>query len=124
MQRKDELLADSRLKKLGILPKIYHFDVVIEPFRGITIADAQRSWNDVRMSIEDILSTSLLAIRHERSTMMLKELHERGIYGVAICELRDQHNRQRGRTIAKGRLWKHLKLRYHLAKKDKGAIAK
>jgi hypothetical protein len=46
-----------------------------------------------------------------QASYLLRNLaHNRHIYGVAICDRRDQFNRQRGRIIAKGRLLKHLKL--------------
>jgi hypothetical protein len=109
MKKRDERLADSRLEKMGIEPRIYHFTVSIWPFRAITIANVEWSWGAVRRIIDYILADVVSRFEHERSTMMLRELRDRGIYGVSICEQRDQLNRQRGRTIAKGRLWKHLK---------------
>jgi hypothetical protein len=109
MKKRDEQLADSRLEKMGIAPSIYHFDVPVYPFRAITIADTQWGWDVVRKMIEGIVTGPVSKVIHERSTLMMQELHDRGIYGVAICDARDQLNRQRGRTIAKGRLWKHLK---------------
>lgn len=108
MKKKDEMLVDLRLKKMGIEPRIYHFAVSVWPFRVITIANTGWSWGAVRRIIDQIFVNVILRFEHERSTMMLQELRDRGIYGVSICEQRDQLNRQRGRTIAKGRLWKHL----------------
>ena len=108
MKKRDEKLVDSRLEKMGIEPRIYHFEVSVWPFRMITIANTRWNWGEVRRIIDFILANVVSRFEHERSTMMLQELRNRGIYGVAICEQRDQLNRQRGRTIAKGRLWKHL----------------
>lgn len=108
MKKRDERLADSRLQNMGIVPKIYHFEIPLHPIRAITIADHLRSWEEVRQIIDDILC-KLLSLQYDRSTLLKKGLHKKGIYGVAICEQRDQLNRQRGRTIAKGRLWKHEK---------------
>ena len=110
MKKKDEKLVDLRLKKMGIEPRIYHFAVSIWPFRMITIANPDWSWGAVMRIIDIILADVISRFEHNRSTMMLQELRDRGICGVAICEQRDQLNRQRGRTIAKGRLWKHLKM--------------
>lgn len=109
MKKKDETLVDSRLEKIGIVPSIYHFDEDIGPFKAITIVDNNKTWKDVRKSLEVILFFVLSTVPHEKATRLRKELCERGIYGVAICDGRDSFNRQRGRTIAKGRLWKHLK---------------
>ena len=108
MKKRDERLADSRLEKMGVSPKIYLFEMPVYPFRAITIADNLRSWTDVQQIIDVILS-KVFQVQYDRSTLMKEGLHEKGIYGVSICEQRDQLNRQRGRTIAKGRLWKHLK---------------
>jgi hypothetical protein len=109
MKKRDEKLVDSRLEKMGIEPRIYHFKVSVWPFRAITIATTGWSWGAVRRIIDQILANVISRFEHERSTTLLQELRNRGIYGVSICEQRDQLNRQRGRTIAKGRLWKHLK---------------
>lgn len=108
-EKKDEKLADARLKQLGVTPRIYHFEKDTGPFTAITIADTRWSWDEMRRIIDFILSSVISRFEHERSSMMRQELRDRHIYGVAICDYRDQLNRQRGRTIAKGRLWKHLK---------------
>ncbi len=42
------------------------------------------------------------------ATRFIQGLKGTHIYGVAICDKRDQFNRQRGRIIAKGRLLSHL----------------
>jgi hypothetical protein len=109
MKKKDEMLVDSRLNELGITPKIYHFDIPMYPFRTITVADTRWSWDELRRIIYAIATGPISKIVHGRSTLMMQELRDRRIFGVAICEHRDQLNRPRGRTIAKGRLWKHLK---------------
>ena len=109
MKKRDEKMADLRLKQLGVNPQIYHFEYRVEPFTAITIADNIMSWATVRGAIDDILSTILPCILHEKATRLREELEQWGIYGVSICDRRDQLNRQRGRTIAKGRLLKHLK---------------
>ena len=109
MKKKDEKLVDSRLAKMGIAPRIYHFDIRVEPFTAISIAVTKRTWASTRLMLDDICGNVLTTIIHEKATRMRQELRERNIYGVAICDGRDSLNRQRGRTIAKGRLWKHLK---------------
>jgi len=108
MKKKDERIADFGLKQLGVTPHIYHFEHRVEPFTAITIADNIMSWVTVRGAIDDILSTILPCILQEKATRLREELEQWGIYGVSICDSRDGFNRQRGRTIAKGRLLKHL----------------
>ena len=108
MKKKDEKMADLGLIQLGVKPWIYHFEYRVEPFTAITIADNIMSWATVRETIDDILSTMLPCILHEKATRLRQELEQWGIYGVSICDSRDGFNRQRGRTIAKGRLLKHL----------------
>ena len=107
MKKKDEKRADLGLKQLCVRPQIYHFEHRVEPFTAITIAD-NMSWPTVRGAIDDILSTILPCIVYEKATRLREELEQWDIYGVSICDSRDEFNRQRGRTIAKGRLLKHL----------------
>jgi hypothetical protein len=109
MKKKDEKLADSRLGKLGIEPKIFLFDLNIAPFRAIIIAETRETRVTIRAMLDDILGFILTTIIHEKATRLREELRRRGIYGVAICDIRERYNLPRGRTIAKGRLWKHLK---------------
>jgi hypothetical protein len=97
------------LKQLGITPWIYHFETAVSPFTAITIAEDCFSRESVRVRLDHILSNVLPALPHEKATRLRKELAQDNIYGVAICDLRDHLNRPRGRTIAKGRLLKHLK---------------
>jgi hypothetical protein len=108
MKKKDEIKADKRLKELGATPRIYHFEAGVRPFTAITIADNVLTWDGARRVLDNILP-GLCLHSHEKATRLREELRRRYIYGVAICDQRDQLNRQRGRTIAKGRLWKYLK---------------
>jgi len=110
MKKKDERIADFGLKQLGVTPQIYHFEKRVDPFIAITIADNIMSWATVRGAIDDILSTILPCLLYEKATRLREELKQWGIYGVSICDSRDQFNRRQGRTIAKGRLLKHLKV--------------
>jgi hypothetical protein len=109
MKKKDEQLADSRLGDLGIQPKIFLFDLNIAPFRAIMIAETSETWVTIRAMLDDIFGNVLTTIIHEKATRLREELRKRGIYGVTICDIHDQFDLPRGRTIAKGRLWKHLK---------------
>jgi len=110
MKKKDERIADSGLKQLGVTPQIYHFEKGVGPFTAITVADDILPWSSVRHSLNFILTTILPTVIHEKATRLrleLAQLHD--IYGVSICDSRDAFNRRQGRTTAKGRLLKHLK---------------
>jgi hypothetical protein len=109
MKKRDEKLADTRLRLLRVSPRIYHFDMFMKPFRAITIAEDVLTWPQVRKILDTIFSRTIAYQAFEEATTLRKELCSRHIYGVAICNEHDQFSRQRGRTIAKGRLWKHLK---------------
>jgi hypothetical protein len=109
MKKTDEKLADLRLGELGIEPKIFLFDLNIAPFRAIMIAETCETRVTIRAMLDDILGNVLTTIIHEKATRLREELRKRGIYGVAICDIHDQFDLPRGCTIAKGRLWKHLK---------------
>ena len=101
-----EKILDREFKKMGVKPRIYHFRKVY-PFNCVTIAieDTRYNWNDLSESIVEF--TDMLGFNP--ATHLLKRLKEfRDIYGVAICDRRDQFNRQEGRNRAKGRLLGHL----------------
>jgi len=108
MKKKDEKMADLGLKQLGVNPQIYHFDSRTKPFTAITIAENVFSWVSIRTTLDDILTRVLPAYPHEKATKLRLELAQRNIFGVSICDSGDYFNRRRGRTIAKGRLLKHL----------------
>lgn len=109
MKKKDERKADLGLKRLRITPRIYHFETHVEPFTAITVAEDILTWAGVRMELDTIIYQHLPLYQHEKATKCIEKLRKKGIWGVAICDQRETINRQRGRTIAKGRLWKHLK---------------
>jgi len=60
-------------------------------------------WNTVQHAI------SQSSTAQYNKTTRLKKLLQEECGGVAICDMRDGFNRERGRIIAKGRLLKHLK---------------
>lgn len=108
MKKKDEIKADNRLRELGVCPRIYHFENFLVPFIAITIADHRLTWMGARRAVDKALSHMGPSI--SPATSFIRMMHEHDdIYGLAVCDRRDSFNRQRGRTIAKGRLWKHLK---------------
>lgn len=109
MKKNDEIEADYGLKQLGITPRIYVFEKNVEPFNAITIAEDRLTWAGVRRELDRILP-HVRFYPHERAIRLRRELHRKDIYGIAICDPREPNlNRRRGRTIAKGRLLKHLK---------------
>ena len=109
MKKKDEREADLGLKRLRITPRIYHFETHVEPFTAITVAEDILTWAGVRRELDIIFVHHLPFDQHEKATRLREMLREKGIWGVAFCDRRDTFNRQRGRTIAKGRLLKYLK---------------
>ena len=110
MKKKDEKMADLGLEQLGVNPQIYHFDTGVKPFTAVTIADNAMTWATARRALDEIVQGILPSFPHENATRLRLELAQQFlVYGVSICDSRDGFNRQRGRTIAKGRLLKHLK---------------
>ena len=107
MKKKDEQIADARLKLLGITPMIYHFVKDVEPFNAITIVDETHTWKEVK-KITDLLLKGA-GYRHSSSTLLKRKLHQKGIHGVATFCGHKKFNRRIGRTIAKGKLAEYLK---------------
>jgi hypothetical protein len=107
MKKNDERKADLGLKQLGVTPRIYHIREHMWPFAGVTIvtADQEGSFSAVKTMVQKEISMHTL----NKATKTKKNLNDLGIYGVAICDVHDEYNKKRGRTIAKGRLLKHLK---------------
>lgn len=116
MKSKIEKKLDNEFERLEVKPHIYHFTKGVAPFTAITIAEdyqpagSKRGWNSMRGAIDNVFEREYLWMRKCcPATQFIKGLALMRIYGVAICDKRDQFNRQRGRIIAKGRLLKHLK---------------
>jgi len=116
MKSKVEEKLDKEFEKLGVKPRVYHFTKGVAPFRAISIvedcqlAGNKRGWNNTRRALDNVFEREYLWM-HKccPATRFIRGLALMHIYGVAICDRRDQFNRQRGRIIAKGRLLKHLK---------------
>ena len=108
MKSKIEKKLDEEFEKLGIRPRIYHFrDIPL--FNAVTIAiPNNRTYEDIKNIILKTRRPGFYVRQHAEYLLshlgFLPDIH-----GVAICDIRDQFNRQRGRIIAKGRLLKHLK---------------
>jgi len=107
-----EQRVDAEFRLMGVTPRIYHFIHEYCPFTAITIVDALRSRENIKM-ILDFFTHNMDRDANDMifpaSGYLSKSLHENHIYGFALCSLEDQFNRQRGRIIAKGRLLKHIK---------------
>ena len=108
MKSKTEEKLDKEFKRIGVKPWIYHFTDVIS-FSAITVAakDNNLSWNDIEKEIYQH-NKSIFEHQHNHASRMVYELYCTG-YGAAVCNKQDQFNRKIGRTIAKGRLLKHIK---------------
>jgi hypothetical protein len=117
MTTKLEARIDMELKHRGVKPYVYHFNDHswkeggnphrMWAFGGVTIA----THNPDRVVVEAMVLEEQrnCAIFHSAAKDTLVGLRKRGIYGISICDNRDQFSRKRGRIIAKGRLLKHLK---------------
>lgn len=105
-----EQKLDAEFERMEIKPKVFHFVNSIIQSVAITIVDERLTWLGAQREIVKAHSDG--ASQHLfffPATRLLDTLRKRDIYGVAICDKRDNFNRQRGRIIAKGRLLKHLK---------------
>jgi len=116
MKTRMEKRMDVEFDKLGVKMRIFHFMEDVTPFGGITIVDLYDckapSWRDMRKTLDIVFKREHLWMRyHCPATRFIQGLILYHIYGVAICDKRDQFNRQRGRVIAKGRLLKRIKER-------------
>lgn len=115
MKNKLEQKLDVKFKELDVKPFIHHF-FEVSPFSAITIASFRVSWVEVASIIHE---ASWSISSHNRASSLIHNLAvDYYIYGVAVCDIRDTFNRQRGRIIAKGRLLKHF--RRARRKKDNG----
>ena len=100
---------DKKFKELGIKPRVYHFRDVV-PFTAVTIVTDSDSWSwdDIANYVRDC-TTRCMKYQFNHATCLLQDLVSRDIYGVAICDSRDQFSHQEGRNWAKRRLLRHLK---------------
>ena len=109
MKNKLEKKIDEELEKLDVRPRIFHYTEDVTPFTAVTIAETLGgTWAEVKDILEYRLDKVNIVLYHKAS-ILRRDLKKNSIIGVAICDRRDQFNRQRGRVIAKGRLLKYLK---------------
>ena len=98
-----------KFKELGVSPCIYHFVCDVYPYAAITIATTTKywTWESLFEEVMRYVANSRFS-DYGQTTKLKRKLEQAQLY-PAICNSRDQFNRQRGRIISKGRLLKHLK---------------
>jgi len=107
MKNKLEQKLDEAFRKMQVSPYVFHVPIrFISTISNVTVIALDPDWD--WSSIKQLIYKNIIG-GYKMSSRLLDSLKEEGIYGVAICDKRDQFNKQRGRTIAKGRLLKHLK---------------
>jgi hypothetical protein len=107
MKNKLEQKLDVEFGRMKKHVYVYHIPVqFISTIKSVTIATTaqSRDWCELRELVHHSIYGG-----YDMATRLLITLKEEGLNGIAICDKRDQFNRQRGRIIAKGRLLKHLK---------------
>ena len=113
MRAKLEARLDREFESMNVKVYIYHIRDV-KMFGGITIATETRQDVAALSRMVESLCIKCIGLTTRRqvdapASWMLAELEKQGFHGVAICDRRDQFSRKRGRTIAKGRLLKHIR---------------
>ena len=108
-KKKDEQKVDADLKQIGISPRIYHFVKDVGPFSAVTIAEDVLTWEGARRELDKVLKYHISKCLHNPAPLLMEKLRKKGIYGVAVGYKYDSLNRALGRTIAKGRLLKHIR---------------
>lgn len=103
---REEKALDREFGKMGVKPRVYHFRDV-SPFNCVTVVteDTKHSWKEIAGWIWKYTATGFNPATH----LLEKLVKLKGIHGIAICDRRDQFDRQEGRTRAKRRLLRHLK---------------
>lgn len=112
MINKLEQKLDREFELLAVTPHVFHFLNERLPFTAITIVDEvkrKKAIGAILNNLSDNMDANVDDLFFPASAYTIKALHKNHIYGVALCSLQDQFNRQRGRIIAKGRLLKRLK---------------
>jgi carbamoylphosphate synthase small subunit len=103
-----EKRLDRELEDRGVQIRTYHIreKQFLMPFTGVTIVtDCEYAFKEVSGMVMEAMPSFGLHM----ATRLKTGLESQNIYGIAICDTRDQYNKKRGRIIAKGRLFCHLK---------------
>ena len=119
MKNKIEQKLNAALEELGIEARVYHYLKDVEPFTAVTIVEDRLTWAGIRRELDKYFHHPKRAEwLFLSATHLLVQLRRGGVYGVAICDKRDQFSRPRGRRIAKGRLLKHLGCTFKYKRKE------
>lgn len=66
------------------------------------------SWREIAIIVTFDIEYVITHQKFDHACELLRRLAKHDVKGVAICDMRDQFSRHRGRIIAKGRLLKSL----------------
>lgn len=102
---------DKEFDRMGIKVRTFHIRDAA-PFNGVTVIinNEDWNWNVVARHVYDC-TEPCREYEHNIATCLLENLAKRGIFGVAICNERDQFSRVDGRNEAKKRLLRYIKKR-------------
>lgn len=120
--KEDEKKLDTEFERMGLAIFTYHFTKDVDPFRAITIATINQEISilggAVKLYSMDGYKGQIDAARanihvgnhgNETSAQYMLNYFNSAENGVAVCSMKDNFDRRKGRVIAKGRLLKHLK---------------
>ena len=104
-----EKQMDREFERRGMKFCVYYFTENVDPFRAVTILEYfSPSYSHARRALDAALFHHYCL---NPATELLNALRRQGLWGVAVCDPRDQFSRQEGRRRAKYRLLRHLKKR-------------
>ena len=102
---------DKEFERMGIKVRTFHI-MDVTPLNGVTVVinNEDWNWNVVARHVCDCI-VPCREYEHNIATCLLENLAKRGIFGVAICNERDQFSRIEGRNEAKRKLLRYIKRR-------------
>ena len=104
-----ERKLDEQFAAMDVKPMIYHFVEEVKPFNAITIAAECMSRKTMVSVLDKVFGREHLWMCIDSpATRVIHGLILDHVYGVAICDKRDQFSKRTGRMKAKGRLMQHL----------------
>lgn len=113
VKSKAEKNVEKAFEELGVKPYVYHIREYgehrrrLSAFEAVTVATAiKRDPKELADMIGELDQKCESDYVCNPATWMRKQLADRGLFGIAICDGRDQFSRKRGRIIAEGRLLK------------------
>lgn len=108
MKSNMEKRLDVAFEDMGVQTRTYHIreKQFLIPFTGVTIVtDCKYAFKEVSGMVMEAMPSFGLHM----ATRLKTTLESQDLYGIAICDTRDPYSKKRGRIIAKGRLFCHLK---------------